>query len=64
MTTRYWLWAAAGAAFALAIVAGFAESRRLRRSSLDQHGWVPWRGLQVAALFALLVLIILAVKAG
>ena len=64
MTIGLWLWAAAGAAFAFAILAGFAESRRQRRTSLDAHGWVPWRGLQVAALFALLVLVILAVKAG
>ena len=64
MTTQQWLWGATGVALALAVVAGVAESRRLRRHSLDRHGWVPWRGLQVAAMFAALALAILALKAG
>ena len=64
MTTQYWLWAATGAALLLAVVAGFAESRRHRRTSFDGHGWMPWRGVQVAAFFATIALAILAVKAG
>jgi hypothetical protein len=64
MTTQIWLWGADGAALALAVVAGVAESRRNRRSSLDSPGWVPWRGLQMAAFFAVLAFTILALKAG
>ena len=64
MTARDWLWGAAGAAALLALVAGVAESRRIRRRDLDRTGWVPWRGLQVAAFFAVLLLAILAWKAG
>ena len=64
MTTQQWLWGADGAALALAVVAGVAESRRNRRRSLDRPGWVPWRGLQMAAVFAMLALTILALKAG
>jgi len=63
MTARDWLWGAAGAAALLALVAGFAESRRIRRHDLDRTGWVPWRGLQVAAFFAVVLLAILAWKA-
>lgn len=63
MTTQYWLWAAAGAALLFALIAGIAESRRGRRRSLDKPGWVPWRGLQVAAFFAAIVLAILAAHA-
>ena len=64
MTTQIWLWGADGAALALAVVAGVAESRRNRRRSLDRPGWVPWRGLQMAAFFAILAFTILALKAG
>jgi hypothetical protein len=64
MTTQEWLWGADGAALALAVVAGVAESRRNRRRSLDRPGWVPWRGLQVLAFFAVLAFAILALKAG
>jgi hypothetical protein len=63
MTTRSWLWGAAGAAAVAALIAGVAESRRTRRRDLDRTGWVPWRGLQVAAFFAVLLLAILAWKA-
>lgn len=63
MTAREWLWGAAGAAAVLAITAGIAESRRTRRPDLDRTGWIPWRGLQVAAFFAVLLLAILAWKA-
>jgi hypothetical protein len=62
MTTQQWLWAGAGAALAFAVTAGIAESRRNRRRSLDRPGWVPWRGLQVAAFFATIALAILAAK--
>ena len=64
MTTQYWLWGAAGAALIVAVLAGFAESRRHRRTSFEGHGWVPWRGLQVAAFFAAIALAVFAVKVG
>ena len=60
MTVQQWMWGADGAAFALAIVAGVAESRRIRRRDLDRTGWVPWRGIQIVAIFAMLALTILA----
>ena len=64
MTAQQWLFGADGAALALAVVAGVAESRRNRRRSLDRPGWVPWRGLQVTAVFAIIAFTILAVKLG
>ena len=64
MTAQIWLGGAAGAAATLAIIAGVAESRRIRRHDLDRTGWVPWRGVQVAAVFATLLLAILAWKAA
>ncbi len=65
MTTQGWLWTADGAALALAVVAGVADWRRIhRRDNFDDVGWMPWRGIQVAAAFAILALTILAVKAG
>ena len=62
MDTQAWLWTAAGAALALALVAGVADWRRQRRRNLDDHGWVPWRGVQVAALFAAVLLAVLAAR--
>ena len=47
-----WLWTADGALVALAVVAGVADWRRVRRHSIDGWGWMPWRGVQVMALFA------------
>ena len=64
MTAQHWLWGGAGAAAVLALVAGVAESRRIRRRDLDRTGWVPWRGVQVAAFFAVVLLAILGWKAG
>jgi len=61
MTTQQGLWAAA-AALALVVLAGVADWRRThRRQALDAIGWVPWRGIQVAALFAVVLLAVLAV---
>jgi len=64
MSVQHWLWSAAGAALVLAVIAGFADSRRHRRRGLDRPGWVPWRGLQVAAFFAAVALAILGWKAA
>lgn len=63
MTTQAWMWTAAGAALALAVLAGLAERLRSRRRELDDPGWVPWRGIQVAAFFAILLFAVLALKA-
>jgi len=64
MTTQGWLWGADGAALALLLVAAAADRRRNNRRDIDATGWVPWRGLQVAAFFAILAFTILALKAG
>jgi hypothetical protein len=64
MTTQGWFWSADGVALALVVLAGVAESRRNRRRNLDDTGWVPWRGIQAAAFFAVLGLTILALKAS
>ena len=61
MTMQGGLWTGAGAAFVLAVTAGVADWRRARRRDLDDAGWVPWRGIQVAALFAAFVFVVLAV---
>ncbi len=63
MTTQAWMWTADGAALALVLIAVAAEWRRSRRRNLDNPGWMPWRGLQVAGLFAMLVLTVLAARA-
>ena len=62
MQAQHWTWIAGGAALLLAIVAGVADHRRQRREALDDIGWVPWRGIQVAAVFCCLAAVILAVK--
>ena len=57
MTGQEWLWWTAGAALALALAAGVADWRRThRRRALEAVGWVPWRGIQAASLFAALLL--------
>ena len=62
MTTQEWMWAADFAALAVLLVAGVAEWRRTRRANLDDPGWIPWRGIQVAALFAAMAFTILAMR--
>ena len=62
--TQAWLWGADGAALALVVVAGVAEHRRHNRRNIDATGWVPWRGLQAAGIFALLAFTIIALKMG
>ena len=64
MTTQAMMWSGAGTALAIAVAAGVADWRRMRRANLDDAGWVPWRGLQVAALFAAFLLAAAAVNAG
>ena len=60
MTTQEWMWAGDIAALAVALFAGAAEWRRGRRANLDDPGWIPWRGIQVAAIFAAIAFTILA----
>lgn len=49
-------WGAAGAAVLVALVSGVAEHRRRRRRDLERVGLMPWMAIQMAALFAALVL--------
>ena len=62
MTMQAGLWSSAAAAFVLAVAAGVADWRRARRRELDDAGWVPWRGIQAAALFAVVVFVALAMR--
>lgn len=64
MSAQHWYWLAGGVALLVAVLAGVAEHRRHHRKRLDDIGWVPWRGIQVAAVFALLLILILALKLG
>lgn len=63
MTLSDWFWAADGATLALVVVAGLADWRRQRRANLDSPGWVPWRGLQAAGFFAMLLWTLFALRA-
>lgn len=62
MTDMQTMGAAAAAALAFAILAGVMEARRMRRRDFRKVGWMPWRGLQVAAFFLALLFAVLAVK--
>lgn len=55
------MWTADGVALAVAVFAGVADWRRARRANLDATGWVPWRGIQILAIFAAIAFAILAV---
>lgn len=57
---QHLIWAADGAALAVAIGAGIADWRRSRRANLDAAGWVPWPAIQIAALFAAFALTVVA----
>lgn len=57
-------WIAAGVALVLAVLSGFAEHRRRKRRDLERVGWVPWMAIQMAALFAALLLVSLALHTG
>ena len=63
MTTQQWMWGAGGVAVAIVVGAGVADWRRAKRRDLDNPGWVPWRGIQAAAFFALLIVVVLELKA-
>ena len=55
-----WLWTGDGIALGIALLAGVADWRRVRRRRVDGWGWMPWRGVQMAALFAAAGLAIIA----
>ena len=60
MTMQHWLWTADGIALGIALLAGLADWRRVNRSRADGWGWMPWRGIQMASLFAAAGLAIIA----
>lgn len=53
-------WSAA--CLVLALLAGWRERRRARRHDPDAIGWVDWRGVQMLALIALAVGLLLVWK--
>ena len=64
MTTQGWMWTADGArAGAGGAGRRGGMARATGAATLDATGWVPWRGIQVAAFFAVLLLAMLALKA-
>lgn len=63
MTTQAILWGLAGAAAALALIAGLAEWRRSKRRNLDRPGCMPWTLIQVLAGLAAIIAAALALKA-
>ncbi len=50
------------ACLALALLAGWRERRRARRHDPDAVGWVDWQGVQMLALIALAVGLLLVWK--
>lgn len=62
MHAQHITWWAGGIALAIAIVAGVADWRRTNRKKIDDYGWMPWRGIQVAAMFAVAACAIIAYK--
>ena len=62
MHAQHYYWWAGGTALAVMIFAGVADWRRNNRKRIDDIGWVPWRGIQVAALFAAIAILVLAMK--
>lgn len=60
--TQAALWWSAAASLAAAFAAGLADWRRARRRSLDSVGWVPWTAVQIMALFAAAIFLILALR--
>ena len=50
------LWTSVGAALLVAVVAGFGERRRKRRTNMDRISLVSWPLVQILATLAALVL--------
>ncbi|NBC35724.1 hypothetical protein GTZ99_04040 [Novosphingobium sp. FSY-8] len=57
-----WIYAALGAMIALAVVAGWADRRRMRRADADAVGWMPWRAVAFWSCAGVLVLAGLAMR--
>jgi hypothetical protein len=57
-------WIGAGLALLVAILSGVAEHRRRKRRDLERVGLMPWMAIQMAALFAALVLVSVALHMG
>ena len=58
MAVEYW--SGAGAALALAVIAGFRDRQRKRRMDLDKVGIVDWPAVQVLALIGAAILVSIA----
>jgi hypothetical protein len=56
------LWAAAGAAAAVAGLAAIADRNRSRRRDPDRVGWVPWPTVLILAIICAAVFAALALK--
>ena len=64
MGAQYYYWGAGAILLLIAVIAAFADRRRQNRHDIDAIGWVPWRGVMVAAAFAMVADLILAIKVG
>ena len=53
---------AGGALLLIAILAGLAERRRLRRKRIDAVGFMPWTTVSFLAIFPGVILLALATK--
>lgn len=52
----------AGVLLLIAVLATFAEQRRMKRKQIEQVGWMPWTPIALASFFAGSALFMLAVK--
>jgi hypothetical protein len=53
-------WGGAAVALGVAVLAGIADWRRIRRDDLDRVGWFDWRTVQMAALIAAALCVVVA----
>jgi hypothetical protein len=58
------LWTMVGVLAAGALVAAVGERRQHRRADLDRIGWVPWPAVQLFALFAAVLFLVLALHSN
>lgn len=57
-----WLWGLAGGFAVSALIAGFADRRRVRRSDPDAVGWVPWPQIVLISMAGVIVCAAFAVR--